>query len=74
MVEGGWHGVGKCIGEIASSADDGVGRGDFRNGKIIGGKFNSFDNALSSVFWDVHSVAPIVFGGTINVPPSDSMG
>ena len=36
LGKGGWHGVGKRVGESASGADGGVGRGYFRNGKIVG--------------------------------------
>ena len=36
LGEGGWHGFGKSVGESASGADGGVGRGDFWNGTIVG--------------------------------------
>ena len=65
--------VGERIGEIASGADVCVSRGSFRNRTIVGGGFNSFDDAFSSGFRDVHSVAPIVFRGNADVPSSGAM-
>ena len=38
------------------------------------GNFFIFDDALSLGFWDVHSVAPIVFRGAANSPADDTMG
>ena len=38
------------------------------------GKINSFDNAFSSGFQDVHFVAPIVFRSAADVPTGDAMG
>ena len=43
-------------------------------GQLWGKKFNSFDDAFSSGFRDVHSVAPVVFRDAVNVPPGDAMG
>ena len=57
MGEGGWHGVGervsKSVDESVSGADGGIVRGAFRYGTIVGKKFNSFDDAFSSGFWDI---------------------
>ena len=74
LDEGGWHGVGESVGESAISADGGVGRGVFRNRAIVGETINSFDDAFSSDFWDVHLVAPIVFRSAADVPTGDDMG
>ena len=40
----------------------------------MGKKFNSLDDAVRSGIWDVYSVAPIVFGGAVDVPSGDAMG
>ena len=74
MGEGDWHGVGESVCESASIADGGVGRGPFGNGKIVGKKINSFDDAFSSGFQDVHSVASIVSRSATDVPTGDAMG
>ena len=73
LGEGGWHGVGKSVGESTIGADGGVGRGAFGDGTIVGGKPNSFDDASRSGFLDVHSVAPIVFRSATDVPAGDTM-
>ena len=73
LGEGVWHGVEKSVGESASGTDGGVGRGAFGNRTIVEKKFNSFDDAFSSSFWDVHSVAPIVFRGAADAPTGDAM-
>ena len=73
LGKGGWHGVGECVGESASGVDGGVGRGVFRNRAIVGETINSFDDAFSSDFWDVHLVAPVVFRGAANEPSGDAM-
>ena len=73
MGKGDWHGVGKSDGESASGADGGVVRGYFGNGTIMGKKINSFDDAFSSGFQDVHSVAPIVIKGATYVLTGDAM-
>ena len=74
MGKGGWHGVGEIAGENTISDDGSVGRGDFGNGTIVGKIINSFDDAFSSVFQDVYSVAPIVFRSAADVPNGDTMG
>ena len=74
LGKGGWHGVGERVGESASGADGGVGRGDVRYRTIVGRKFNSVDDLVRSGFWDVYSVAPIVFRGADDVPTDDAMG
>ena len=74
LGEGGWHGVDERSGESASSTDSGVGRGAFRNGRIVGKQFNCFENGFSLSFWDVHLVAPLVFRGAADVPSGDAMG
>ena len=73
MGKWGWHGVGERVGDSARGADGGVGRGAFRYGTIVGQKFNSFDDAFSSGFQDVHSVAPIVIKGATYVLTGDAM-
>ena len=40
----------------------------------MGKRINSFDDAFSLGFRDVHLVATIVFRGTADVPTSDFMG
>ena len=40
----------------------------------MGKQLNSFDDAFSSGFLDVYSVATIVLSGASNVPPGDAMG
>ena len=74
MCEGVWHGVNKSIGESANGADGGVGRRAFGNGTITGKKINSFDDAFSSGFGNLHPVETIVFMSAANVPTSDAMG
>ena len=74
MGDGGWPGVGKCIGESASGTDSGVSRGDFSYGIIVGKKINSVDNAVRSGLQDVYSVAPIFFRVANDVSSSDSIG
>ena len=74
LGKGGWHGVGESVGESASGADGGVGRGALGNGTIVGGGINSFDDDFSSGFKDVQSVAPIVFSSAANIPTGDAMG
>ena len=50
LGEGGWHGVGESIGEISSGVDDGVGRGAFGNGTIVGKKSTVLTMRLARAF------------------------
>ena len=74
LGEGGWDGVGERVGQRASGANGGVGRGAFRYRTIVGKKFNSVDDAVRSGLRDVYSVAPLMLRGTADVPPGDTMG